>query len=200
MFTIPTYPRCYFDVFLSHDSEDKSWLVEELDEELRSRNVIPWFDRRDYPLAAGSPFEALKLKICECRMVVYLITEASLNRVPHRGWQLVERAYGEALSTTLWIGGAATQHVELGLFFLPAYDPRITGTPWHNLLNVTNATAVFAPETDFVAWSADRIESFLDGQANHSNPALQRLKNDPALNIFVQGSPGLEARLRCQFP
>src|SRR5690349_5256766 len=129
--TISSFPRCKFHVFLSHSAEDRGWLVLPLFDALQKRAIIPWIDLHHFPLGAES-FEALRESILGCRHIVYLLTLATLDNP--RGWTSLERAYGGLLQENLRGPGLEYCHIELPLFFLPREHETLPRTIWQPIL------------------------------------------------------------------
>lgn len=85
---IEHWPSCVAHTFLSHCAEDRDHLVVPVYEELLRRRIVPWIDRKHYPLGRDA-MEALQDELLKCRHVIYFVTPAMLNQ--GRGWAGTER-------------------------------------------------------------------------------------------------------------
>jgi TIR domain-containing protein len=194
--TISSFPKCGYHVFLSHSSEDKPWLVDPLSERLQSIQRIPWLDRRDFPLGANR-YHALQNNILKSRHVVYLITEATLDRA--RGWQVLEMAYGGILQDNLCCG-IDLSCVELPLFFVDRTHPVLSLSVWQRLLLNAGPNQFHRPPDDPVEWSADVIETFIRQQENFAAVLSYSIAHDPTIQAYVDARHGLADRVAARYP
>jgi hypothetical protein len=85
--------RKKFDVFLSHNSKDKPWVID-LKNELQSHGIRVWLDKDE--IRPGDLFaEALEKGIKESKVVALVISPDAMNS----GW--VKAEYYRALSVKL---------------------------------------------------------------------------------------------------
>ncbi len=185
-------PAATRHIFLSHSSEDKGWLLDPLDVALRAAGVMPWYDRRHFPLA-NDGFEALRNGIAECQHVVYLITQATLEN--RRGWQLLERCFASQVQSLFRAGGNELVRLELPLIFLPnksASRDALGQSIWQPLL----ARSLFCPESDAVAsvnWAAGHVVRFLLQEQDRGDAQAKAYRQDP---LYRKAVDAVESSVR----
>ncbi len=176
--TISQFPNCDHQVFLSHCSEDKPWLVEPLYHRLQAMSppVIPWVDRHHWPRGVP-PYQALRDGILRCCHIVYLITLKSLD--VSRGWQIFEKAYGGLVQDSFSFGGRQLSRVELPLFFVARNDPVLARSIWFPMVhNGEFHNPVDGPE---VEWAVRQIHRFVQQAKAGALSEANSVSNDPTL-------------------
>ena len=193
--TVASFPKCGFHVFLSHSAEDRPWLIEPLYDRLAKSGVIPWFDRHHYPLAVD-PYEALRREILLCRFTAYLITEATLSHA--RGWQVIEKAYGGILQDCFAYFGIELSHIELPLFFVRRDHPVLARSAWQPLISKGRFHTPM--DGDPPEWAFERISKFIREEETHSIQIQQHVANEPQLRDWVASRTGMADRLSAAYP
>lgn len=188
--TIQFYPRCTYDVFLSHCAEDRDRLVFPLYEALRGRGVRSWIDRHDYPYGRGSR-AALRDAIIACRHVVFLVTDAMLTSA--RGWCVQELAWAELLQDNLLQpGGPALVNAILPLYFVEPGDGRLPRPVWQTVRD----KGPFCPSSsDPVAWAADQVAAFLRREERLAYEFRRYSRSSTEFRTRLRGRQGLYDRV-----
>ncbi len=199
---VELFPRCTHHVFIAYSSEDAERLARPLRNELmEQRGISAWLAEFDLPTASTTLFADLRRALLRSRIIVYLVTKNSLSN--GRGWQAVERAYGELIEQSLSCE-TPLQFVELLLLFECSFEPNLGRSCWYELIK--NGRFEEFPrheecdEATRVRWAADRITLFLGTQIQDGNQSLLRIDAEPHLRQFVDARPGLRDRVACRFP
>jgi TIR domain-containing protein len=192
------WPRVAFHVFLSHSAEDRLSLINPVDRELRTKQIIPWVDYHKYP-AGRNPMEALRTEVLRCRHVVYFITNAVLKQ--GRGWTATERAFVDQMQSRLHFNGVEFQHVELPLIFTEPNDPSLLRSVWSPLIPKAKFFRLSRRKRESrVAWSVRTIEQFLQEEESWATVVGSRLATDPAARAAFDVETEILQRLRAVDP
>ncbi|MBL9165926.1 MAG: toll/interleukin-1 receptor domain-containing protein [Planctomycetaceae bacterium] len=197
-----SFPECTHHAFIAYSSEDEHLLARPLRDELQDqRGVATWLAAFDFPADSTSIFETLRHHILRSRLIVYLITPNSMSH--GRGWQAVERAYGELLSRSMRMA-THVQTTEFALIFGCEFDPNLERSCWRDLIEHDRAR-VFPRELDLdvvtqIRWAADQVEVLLHRQAISAKEFEQLVQRDPDVAGFLVDRPGLKERIACESP
>jgi hypothetical protein len=184
------FPTCSHDVFLSHCSEDRDWLIFPLFESLQRKAVVPWLDRHDYPYGRTS-FAALRDGVLKSRHTVFFVTAAMLRQ--SRGWGIVELAWADLLQENLREAGGMLQNVILPLFFLSQDDAQLPRSIWQSLRD--RAKFHRPTDGDAAAWAAEQVTQFLLREAVQAQDYAIWLQQDSRARRRLNQRQGLIERI-----
>ena len=198
---IDDFPYCTHHVFIAHCQENRETLAIPIYRALQALDVAAWLDRYDYPEAALDEFQSLRDAILKCRFVVYLVTEESLDQ--GRGWQAIERAYGELLQRNLAFESPFLP-VELPLFYVQRSHPTLTRSCWSSL--IANDVARFYPTDHELEisvmkdWAVREIVAFRNKQESFGTAIVPALLQDPRVRDLIKIRRGFEERITFAHP
>lgn len=198
---VESFPPCTHHAFIAYAAEDREDLARPIRDELKSRcGIEAWIDELDYPSSATDEFLTLRESILRSRFVVYLVTKSSLKQ--GRGWQAIERSYGELLQRSVEHDGLR-HYVELPLFFVPRTNASLSRSCWRHWIE-NNSAKFYPPHEELevgaiVQWATSHISAFVGLQLNQSRD-LHKLFSDSRFLEFLRARPGLVDRLTGKYP
>lgn len=190
---VDSFPECRWDIFLSHNAEDRDWLVIPLQKRLEDIGLKCWLDRHDYPYGHAS-MDALKDGILRCRYTIFLVTDASLSQA--RGWTAAELQIATVLQQNLQHRGMVLQHVILPLYFLDRRDVRLPRTVWSS---VTERAVFHQPAgINAIDWAFKQVRDFVQREIKLALDMQLRLEATDGFGLELDHRPhshGLVSRI-----
>ncbi len=190
-FSVRSFPKCEYHLFLSHSREDHDWLVRPAYDFLSQHTVTSFLDIEDYPIGRDSR-SALKGELLLSRHVVFFITDAMLNSP--RGWCILELAYSEILQSMMQFPSGHLCNYILPLFFIPQSDSTLPRSVWQLLRD----RGVFAPSgcsrEEASRWANQQIIKFLKKEQAYKQSMSRLAIDDPEWSRDLRKIVGLHSR------